>query len=143
MANERAGRRRTSIHPVHAVLLASALPLFLGALLGDWAYSVTREVQWINFAAWLITGALPFAGFALVWAVVDLSRSGIRENRLGLSYPLTLFAAFAVGLLDALIHARDAWATMPAGLTLSLAATLMALASVALGFSTFRSGETR
>ena len=45
------------IHPVHAVLASSALPLFLGALLSDWAYSSSYEIQWTNFASWLIAGA--------------------------------------------------------------------------------------
>src|SRR3546814_9206497 len=49
------------IHPVHAVVLASSLPLFFGALLSDWAYSSTYDVQWLNFAAWLNAGALVFA----------------------------------------------------------------------------------
>jgi hypothetical protein len=32
---------RGSLHPLHAVLLAGMLPLFLGALLSDWAYGST------------------------------------------------------------------------------------------------------
>ncbi len=37
-------RRTTALHPVQAVLLASTFPLFLGALLNDWAYSSTYEI---------------------------------------------------------------------------------------------------
>lgn len=143
MATASSSSRGTGIHPVHAVLLASSLPLFVGALLGDWAYSVTYEVQWINFAAWLITAALLFAGSALIWAAVDLVRADVRKNRLRMLYTLGLLATFVVGLFDALIHAGDAWTTMPAGLTLSLVASLLALASVALGFSTLRAGDAR
>ncbi len=46
-----------SIHLLHAVLLAATLPLFLGGLLSDIAYALSYEIQWSNFAAWLIAGA--------------------------------------------------------------------------------------
>ncbi len=46
MATANSSTRASPIHPVHAVLLASSLPLFVGTLLSDWAYSVTYEVQW-------------------------------------------------------------------------------------------------
>ena len=71
---------RTGIHPLHAFLLISSVPLFLGGLLSDWAYSSSYEIQWTNFASWLIAGALVFAGFALLWAFIELLRPmGIRD----------------------------------------------------------------
>ena len=50
------------VHPVHAVLLAGTVPLFLGAMLSDIAYSASYEIQWSNFASWLIVGGLVFGG---------------------------------------------------------------------------------
>ena len=131
------------IHPVHAVLLASALPLLLGALLSDWAYSATFVIQWINFAAWLNAGAMVFLGAALLWAVVDFLRADVSRDRRSALYLLVLLATFVLGFITALIHAKDAWATMPAGLVLSLIVFVLALASVWLGFSTLRSGASR
>ena len=131
------------IHPFHAVLLASSLPLFAGALLADWAYSSTKEVQWINFAAWLNAGAMVFAGLALAWAVIDFFRSDVHRDRRSALYLLALIATFVFGFITALIHGKDAWATMPAGLILSLITFVLALASVWLGFSTLRSGAAR
>lgn len=131
---------RASINPVHAVLLASCLPLFLGALLSDWAYSSTYEVQWINFAAWLIAGALVLAGFALLWAVIDFFRSDVGRDRRSALYLLVLLTTFILGLINALVHGKDAWATMPAGLILSVFVFLLAAVSVWLGFSTLRRG---
>lgn len=128
------------IHPVHAILLASILPLFLGALLSDWAYSSTYEVQWINFAAWLIAGALVLAGFALLWAVIDFFRSDVGRDRRSALYLLVLLTTFIVGFINALVHGKDAWATMPEGLILSLLTVLLAAVSVWLGFSTLRQG---
>lgn len=128
-------------NPVHAVLLASTLPLFLGALLSDLAYGSTYEIQWTNFASWLIVGALVFAGSALLWALVDLLRADVRWRRQSLLYFLLLFATFIIGFVNALVHAKDAWATMPEGLVLSVIVTVLALATVWIGFSGHRSGE--
>jgi uncharacterized membrane protein len=130
--------RHAAIHPVHAILLASMLPLFLGALLSDWSYAATSQIQWINFAAWLIAGALVFAGFALLWAAIDFFRADVARDRSRALYLLALAAVFMLGLINALVHGKDGWATMPGGLILSVAVFLLALAAVWLGFSTLR-----
>lgn len=57
------------------MLLASSFPLFLGTLLSDWAYGSTYELQWTNFASWLLAGALLFTGFALLWSFIELLRA--------------------------------------------------------------------
>ena len=132
--------RRGVIHPVHAVLVASSLPLFLGTLLSDWAYSSTYEVQWINFAAWLIAGALVLAGLALLWAVVDFFRSDVDRDRHAALYLLVLLTTFILGFINALVHGKDAWATMPEGLILSVLVFMLAAASVSIAFSTLRRG---
>ncbi|HVM38385.1 MAG TPA: DUF2231 domain-containing protein [Sphingomicrobium sp.] len=134
---------RSRIHPVQAVLLASILPLALGALLSDWAYWSSQEVQWINFTAWLVVGMLLFAGAALLWAVVDLLRADRRRDRRWLLHAAALLATFVLGFISALVHNKDAWATMPEGLILSVLVLLLAFASVWLGFSTARGGAAR
>lgn len=131
------------IHPVHAILLASSLPLFFGALLADWAYSSTKEIQWINFASWLVSGALVFAGAALLWAVIDFFRADRSRDRSSALYLLVLIATVVLGFINTLIHSRDAWATMPTGLILSILVFLLALAAVWLGYSTLRPGAVR
>ena len=133
-----ANARARTLHPLHGVLLASTLPLFLGALLSDLAYSSTREVQWINFASWLIAGAMLFAGAALLWAAIDFFRSDVARDRRSALYLLVLIATFILGFINALVHGKDAWATMPEGLILSLLVFLLAAAAVWLGFSTLR-----
>jgi uncharacterized membrane protein len=126
---------RHLIHPVHAVLLAGTLPLFLGALLADWAYATTYQVQWTNFASWLIAGALVFAGFALLWAAIDALRADApRRHGRWLSIGL-LVATFVFGFINALVHAKDAWAAMPAGIVLSVIVLLLAFAATWAGFS--------
>ncbi len=123
---------------MHAVLAFSALPLFLGALLSDWAYARSFQVQWTNFASWLIAGGLVFAGLALLWAVVDALRSAAARHRRGVLYLLLLLASFALGFVNALVHARDGWAAMPAGLVLSAVVLLVAAAASAIGLAGLR-----
>ena len=48
------GLHQASLHPLHAILLAGTVPLFLGVLLSDIAYASSYEVQWKNFASWLM-----------------------------------------------------------------------------------------
>ncbi|MDQ3080439.1 MAG: hypothetical protein M3R03_10650 [Pseudomonadota bacterium] len=135
MATDRIREYRRFIHPVHAVLLASGLPLFLGALLSDWAYANSFQVQWVNFAAWLIAGALIVTGFALLWAAIDALRADAPRGRRKWIYVGLLGATVVLGFVNALVHAKDAWATMPGGLILSVIVFFLALASVWAGFS--------
>lgn len=130
------------LHPVHAVLLAGSLPLFLGALLSDLAYWSSQEIQWSNFASWLIVGGLGFGGFALLCAVIGLFRSANRQGR-PLVYVLLLLAMWLLGLINAFTHARDAWAIMPTALILSVIVAVLAVAATGLGFYGYRAGGVR
>ena len=124
---------RAAIHPFHAAVLAGAAPLFVGALLADWAYAKSYQVQWSDFAAWLLIGAMVPATLALACALVERVRGGG-----GASYPVVLAATWIVGVLDALRHARDAWAIMPVAPVLSLVAAVLACVATWMGFSRLR-----
>ena len=128
-----------AVHPLHAFLIAATVPLFLGALLSDVTYSNSYHVQWSNFASWLIVGGLVFSGAALLWALVDLFRIGRRGKPLILF--LLLLAMFVLGFINALVHAKEAWASMPAGLILSVIVSALAIAATWIGFA--RAGETK
>ena len=123
-----------AIHPVHAMLLASAVCLFLGGTLSDLAYASNYQIQWSNFAAWLVAGAMVFTGFALLWAVIDLLRARPR-HRSRVLYVLALAIVLVLGLIDSFVHARDAWAVMPAGVILSVIVTLLAVGATWLGLA--------
>jgi uncharacterized membrane protein len=122
------------IHPFHAVLLAGTVTLFLGALVSDVAYAVSYQLQWKNFASWLIVGGLVLGGVALIWSLLDLRHAGLRRAQ-GLVYALLLLATWVLGFVNASVHARDAWASMPSGLLLSVVVALLAIAATTLGFS--------
>lgn len=123
---------------MHAVIAFSALPLFLGALLSDWAYSSSQQVQWANFASWLIAGGLVFAGLALLWGAVDVLRTRAARHGRGMAYLLALLATFVLGFLNALVHARDGWATMPTGLVLSAVVLALGAAASVIGLAALR-----
>ncbi|MBQ5946325.1 DUF2231 domain-containing protein [Massilia sp. ST3] len=123
---------RSAPGPLHTILLAGAVPLFLGALLNDIAYFKTYQIQWSNFASWLIAGGLLFGGLALLFALVNLFRAERKAGR-PLMYVLLLLASWVLGLVNAFVHAKDAWAVMPAGLVLSVIVTLLACAAAWAG----------
>ncbi len=123
-------------HPLHISLVVSTVPLFLGALLSDLAYGSTFQVQWKNFASWLIVGGLVLAGLALLWAVVDALRADNRaDQRRRWLHPFLVLATFVIGFINALVHARDGWSSMPAGAVLSFIALALAVAAVWSAFS--------
>nr|WP_218176329.1 MULTISPECIES: DUF2231 domain-containing protein [Pseudomonas] len=124
---------------MHAILLAGTVPLFLGALLSDIAYFKSYQIQWSNFASWLIAGGLLFCGLTLLFALANLVRAERKGGRPTL-YFLLLLVTWVLGLVNAFEHAKDAWAVMPAGLVLSLIVTVLACVAAWLGMSNLRSG---
>ena len=128
--------------PLHGALLAGTVPLFLGALLSDIAYGQTYQIQWANFASWLIAGALVFCGFALLFALVNLMRAERKAGR-PVAYFLLLLGTWVLGLVNAFQHAKDAYAMMPAGLVLSAIVTVLAIVATWIGLTNLRSGAAR
>jgi uncharacterized membrane protein len=128
------------LHPLHAVLLAGTIPLFLGAALSDYAYSSSYQIQWSTFASWLIAGGLVLTGFTLLAAIIGLFRADRRRGRY-LVYFFLLLVTWIVGFINALIHAKDAWAMMPTGFILSIIVTVLACAATWIGFSRLSAGD--
>ena len=122
-----------SISAFPAVFLAGSLSLFLGAALSDAAYASSYEIQWNNFASWLLVGALVFAAVALIFALRDaLSRT--RRTRARVVYAVVLGLAWLAGFLNSLVHARDAWASMPTALVYSCIALILAIIATWMAF---------
>ena len=130
------------LHPLNAILLAFPLPLFLGALLSDLAYWKSFNVQWANFSSWLIAGGLLVGGFALLWALIDLVRSGTARRSRAAIYFVVLLAMWVLGLVNAFVHGKDAFAIMPEALYLSAIVTLLALVAAWMGYSGYDSMES-
>jgi uncharacterized membrane protein len=109
------------------------VPLFLGALLSDYAYWSSHQIEWSNFASWLTAGGLVVCAAALLFAVMDIVQTTGRGA--SLVYTVMLFATWVLGFINALVHARDAWAVMPTGLVLSLVVAVLACGSAWIGLS--------
>ena len=122
------------LHPLHVFLLGAADASLVGGLLSDLAYFSTQEIQWKNFTSWLVMSGLVFMGFALLWALIDLLRGHHDRRRLGI-YFLLLLAAWILGFVNELIHAKDAWASMPDALVISGIVAVLAIAATWLGLS--------
>lgn len=131
-------------HPIHAILLGFPIALFTTALVTDVAYLRTAEIQWTNFSAWLIVGALVFGGLVLAWAVIALAphlRAPNRRRRL--LYPGLLAAMWVLGLVNAFKHSQDGWSSVGAfGLILSILCAVLALAAGVIAFSGYATRET-
>ncbi|NVF14315.1 DUF2231 domain-containing protein [Vreelandella maris] len=130
---------RNGPNPFHAVMLAGSTPLFLGAMLCDYAYSTTYHIQWATFASWLNVGGLVFTGLALLCAIIGFFRSSHRGLAL-MIYPALLLLTWILAFVNALAHARDAWAMMPAGFALSIVVVLLAGTATWVGFSRLGAG---
>ena len=67
---------------------------------------------------------------------LDSFRAGPNWRYIGL-----LLALFVAGFINALVHAKDAWAAMPAGLILSVIVLLLAIGAIWAGFSSLSSAR--
>lgn len=126
---------------MHAAITFSALPLFVGALLSDWAYARTYEIQWTNFASWLVAGGVVMAALALLWAAADSFRPSARRDRRHWIYLLLLLFTVLLGFINSLVHARDAWAAMPTATVLSAIVVLLVAAASGVGLMAPRRGS--
>ena len=119
------------LRPLHGMALGGAFALTLCALLADIAYARSYEIQWSNFAAWLVLGAAVFLGIALLFAGIawlgDRQRFGPRPLHF-----LALLIGFLVAVLNSFVHAMDAWQKMPTALILSIIAWVCVVAAAAI-----------
>ena len=95
-------------------------------------------MQWKNFASWLIVAGLLFGGLTLAWAIIDLARLAADRGAARIGYVLVVLVMWVLGLVNAFVHAGDAWASMPEGPVLSALVTLLAIVAMALGFAGYR-----
>ncbi len=129
------------IHPVHGIFLAFPLAMFFGAWLADLAYASDYQIQWSNFAAWLIVGALIGGGLAFAWVVIELARDRTARTQRTIAYAVILALMWLLGLINAFVHGKDAWAIMPEAVWLSFFTTLLAVVAAWIGFSGLRAGD--
>ncbi|RKT13689.1 putative membrane protein [Paraburkholderia sp. RAU2J] len=116
--------------------------LFVGTLIFDISYAVTRNVFWGKCAAWLVTTGLLFA---ILPRLINLCHvwlpSGYPVARLEkLDFWLNLLGIIAA-IFNAFVHSRDAYAMVPLNVILSVitvASLSIGQIVLALGKSGFR-----
>ena len=125
------------LRPLHGIVAAYPLAFFSGALVTDIIYVNTAQMQWANFSVWMIAFGLAMGVVAAVVGIVDALLVPLRDRpRRSWPHSLTTILMLAFALVNAFVHSRDGWTSvMPAGLTLSIVTTALALASSWLGFS--------
>ncbi|HEX4481063.1 MAG TPA: hypothetical protein VH082_09655 [Rudaea sp.] len=111
---------------IFAVLDPIVYGFFAGALIFDAIYFETGEILWDHSAAWLITFGLFIAiiprliNLVQVWITARAWATGTAR----LDFWLNL-VAIVLAVFNALVHSRDAYASMPAGLWLSIVTVIL------------------
>jgi uncharacterized membrane protein len=123
------------VHPLQAIFVAGALTLFVGVFCSDLTYARSHEVQWKNFASWLLVGGLALEFVALTWAIVDFIRLPLDRGVRRVVYVAALLVSWVLGFVNALVHAGDAWASMPTGLVISAIVAILAVITAWLAFA--------
>jgi uncharacterized membrane protein len=128
--------RRVRAHPVHGILSAYPLALFTAAFVADIAYADSAQMQWANFAVWLLAGGLLMGALAAIAGIVEaLLYKGARGRR---PWPHSIGVALMMilALFNAFVHSRDGWTSVvPTGLVLSAIVSVLALATSWMGYS--------
>jgi uncharacterized membrane protein len=116
-------------HPIHPMLVPFPIVCFVGALFADIAYAETAEMQWSNFAAWLLAIGVLFTVLAALAGLIDfLVEPRIRRLRAAWIHAVGNVTAFILAIFNCLVHTHDAWTSVvPTGLTLSALTVLILL----------------
>jgi uncharacterized membrane protein len=114
-------------HPIHPMLVPFPIACYVGALLSDIAYAETAEMQWSNFAAWLLAiGVLMTVLAAIAGGIDFLAERRIRALRPAWIHVTGNVAVLILAIFNCLVHTHDAWTSVvPAGLVLSAITVLI------------------
>lgn len=122
--------------PLYASLVAVPAVCFIGAMLTDWTYTKSADMQWTNFSAWLLAFGELFCGLALVALLFDLTDRRLRGIAAARLYAVGLIVLFVLGLFNNFIHSRDAWTSVvPQGMILSVVTVIVLVPTLWLGRS--------
>ncbi len=122
--------------PLHAMLVPFPIVCFTGALLADIAYyNSGGQVQWANFAEWLLAFGELFGAVAALFGLIDLLRTprGARPTAAWFHFAGSA-TLLTLGLFNNLVHTRDGWTgIVPMGLTLSVLSVIVLVVTGFLG----------
>jgi uncharacterized membrane protein len=125
--NSLAAPRRSAVaNAIYGLLNPIPFGFFIAALIFDIAYACSAVIMWGKGASWLVTIGLLFA---IVPRLVNLVQVWITSRQFAtrtdrLDFWLNL-AAIVVAIFNALVHTRDAYAVVPAGVWLSAVTVIL------------------
>jgi uncharacterized membrane protein len=121
--------------PVYATLAQFPAVCFTGALLTDIMYEQTKLFMWNNFSAWLLTAGCIMAAFAGIAGLITWFKvPHVRRLPFAGLHAVCVLVALALSIINAFVHSRDAYATMPGGLVLSAIVFVLMLLATWLGW---------
>ena len=111
---------------IYAILNPLPFGFFVAALIFDITYLRSGGILWDKSAAWLIAIGLVLA---VVPRLINLAQVWITSRALAtrgdrIDFGLNL-VAIVVAILNAFVHSRDAYGSMPAGVWLSLLTVIL------------------
>ena len=121
--------------PVHAMVVGFPVVCFIGALIADVAYAQSPQVQWANFAQWLLALGEIIGVAAALFGLFDLFMNK-REMRptIALWHWAGSVTTLVLGLFNNFVHARDGYTgVVPTGLTLSILTVITVIVTGFLG----------
>lgn len=122
--------------PLHGILAAFPLALFVAAFFSDWAYAESADMQWANFSIWLIAGGIAMAVAAGVAGIVDALMIGRAGHRRSALHAILTIVTLVTAILNAFVHSRDAWTSVvPTGIILSAVTAILVLIVSWIGYS--------
>jgi uncharacterized membrane protein len=124
-------------HPALRFLAAFPIAGFSGALLTDIVYALTADMIWADFSDWLLAVGAIMGFIAAIAGLVVLLRNPL-VHRQGAAWLTALgsVVTLALGILNNLVHSRDAWTSvMPQGLVLSAVTVVVMLLTLWIGVS--------
>jgi uncharacterized membrane protein len=124
----RVENRTTVFRPALAIFnLLDPIPFgfFVAAMIFDIIYSNSGDMLWIKSAAWLVSLGLIFA---IIPRLINLYFVWFRNHRSVRPVKLVFWLnalAIITALFNAFVHSRDAYATIPAAVWLSIATVVL------------------
>jgi uncharacterized membrane protein len=126
-------------HPFYSSVTSFPGVCFVLTLLNDIAYWRTGNLQWQNFAEWLLLAGLIVGGLVLLAQGIELLRRGRPASGPGWMYVGGTIIILVLALINSFVHARDGWtAVVPEGLALSFITVMAMLVKGWLGASAAR-----
>lgn len=122
--------------PIHSMLVHFPIVCFVGALLCDIAYIQSGgQVQWANFAQWLLAFGVGIGAIAAVFGLIDLFRTPASARPRTAYWHLgAAVITVVLALFNNFIHARDGWTGVaPTGITLSVLTVIALIVTGHLG----------